>query len=132
MAVDIFTNKLTVILDRMAPVKKFQIRTKYAAWVRDTTKLKMKSRDTAQQTATISGLNEDWEEFKQIRNMVTAQLRKDKLDWQQGKLDSCEQTSDTGKLWKNILGWLTWSSSSSPTKLLSQGNLETSPSRNPE
>ena len=38
-------------------------------------------------------------------------------------------TSDTGKLWKNILGWLNWASSSFSTKLLSQGNLETSPSR---
>ena len=34
-----------------------------------------------------------------------------------------------GKLWKNVLGWLNWSSSSSPTKLLSQGNLETSPNK---
>ena len=43
------------------------------------------------------------------------------------KLESCEETRDTGKLWKNILGWLNWSSSSSPTKLLNNGNLETSP-----
>ena len=54
-------------------------------------------------------------------------LRQDKFDWQQSKLKSCEETSDTGKLWKNILGWLNWSSTSSPTKLLSDGNLETSP-----
>ena len=32
LAVDIFTQKLTDILDRMDPVKTFQIRTKYAAW----------------------------------------------------------------------------------------------------
>ena len=30
-AVDIFTRRLTDILDKMAPVRKFQIRTKYAA-----------------------------------------------------------------------------------------------------
>ena len=30
-AVDIFTRRLTEILDKMAPVRKFQIRTKYAA-----------------------------------------------------------------------------------------------------
>ena len=64
-----------------------------------------------------------------MRNEVTALLRKDKLDWQQEKLDSCEQGSDSGKLWKNVLGWLNWSSSISPTKLLCQGNLETSPSK---
>ena len=64
-----------------------------------------------------------------MRNEVTALLRKDKLDWQQEKLDSCEQGSDSGKLWKNVLGWLNWSSFISPTKLLCQGNLETSPSK---
>ena len=129
LAVDIFTNKLTKILDRMAQVKKFQIKTKYCAWVKNSTKDQMKMRDIAQQTASDSGMSEDWDRYKNLRNEVTAQLRKDKSDWQQSKLESCEETSDTGKLWKNILGWLNWSSSSSPTKLISQGNLETSPSR---
>jgi hypothetical protein len=54
-AVDIFTKKLTDILDRMAPVKKFQTRTKYAAWVSDETKDKIKQRDHAQQIASASG-----------------------------------------------------------------------------
>ena len=128
MAVDIFTRKLTDILDIMAPIRRFQIRTKYAAWVTVDTKSKMKDRDMAQQTATANGHEDDWDRYKKIRNEVTSQLRKDKLNWQQEKLSSCE-TSDTGKLWKNILGWLNWTSASSPTKLLSHGNLETSPSR---
>ena len=129
IAVDIFTNKLTEILDRMAPIRKFQIRTKYAAWVGEDTKEKMQARNIAQQSAAISGLEEDWERYRLLRNQVTAQLRKDKIDWQQKKLETCEQDGDSGKLWKNILGWLSWSSSNSPSKLLSQGNLETSPSR---
>ena len=129
MAVDIFTKKLTNILDRMAPIKKFQIRSKYAAWVSAATKNQMKVRDRAQQVASDSGMGEDWDSYKKLRNEVTAQLRKDKADWQQKKLQSCEETCDTGKMWKNILGWLNWSSSSSPTKLISQGNLETSPSK---
>ena len=41
IAVNIFTEKLTAILDRMAPVKKFQIRTKYAAWVGEGIKIMM-------------------------------------------------------------------------------------------
>jgi hypothetical protein len=48
IAVDIFTKKLTEILDRMAPIKKFQIKRKYAAWLTDITKEKMKTRDLAQ------------------------------------------------------------------------------------
>ena len=127
LAVDIFTNKLTDILDRMAPIKKFQIKKKYATWLTDSTKDKMKTRDLAQQHASSSGLTEDWDRYKKLRNEVTALLRKEKSDWQLEKLQSCEETTDTGKLWKNILGWLNWSSTSSPTKLLNNGNLETSP-----
>ena len=41
MYVEIVTKKLADILDKIAPVKKFQIRTKYCAWVGDETKEKM-------------------------------------------------------------------------------------------
>ena len=129
MALDIFTKKLTDILDRMAPVKKFQIRVKYAAWVCKETKSMMLDRDQAQQTASRSGLDSDWDTYRRLRNQVTSQLRKDKMVWQKENLESCEENCDTGRMWKNILGWLNWTSTSSPTKLLSQGNIETSPSR---
>ena len=129
IAVDIFTKKLTSILDKMAPVKKFQIRTKYAAWVAKETKKKMKDRDSAQQIATRSRDQDDWEVYKKLRNDVTALLRKDKLAWQKAKLEDCETNSDSGKMWKSISGWLGWSSARSPSKLLHEGNLETSTSK---
>ena len=126
---DIFTKKLTDILDKMAPVKKFQMKTNYATWVTDATKDRMKTRNLAQQTASVTGLDEDWDQYRKLRNEVTGLLRQNKFDWQESKLKSCEETCETGKLWKNILGWLNWSSSSSPTKLLCEGNLETSPKK---
>ena len=64
-----------------------------------------------------------------MRNELTKSLWKEKIAWQQGKLDSCEESKDTGKLWKNILGWLNWSSASSPTKLLVDGDMVTSPQK---
>ena len=129
MAVDIFTKKLTDILDRMAPVKKFQVRTKYAAWLSKDSKDLILKRDKAYQLAYRRGLDSDWTGYKQLRNQAISQLRKDKINWQQGKLDSCEEGSDSGRLWKNILGWLNWTSTSSPTKLSSNGSIETSPKR---
>ena len=81
----------------------------------------MKDKDFGQQMASDSGLTEDLDQYKKLRNEVTSQLRQDKHDWQKGKLESCEETGDTGKLWKNVLGWLNWSSTSSPTKLLNLG-----------
>ena len=52
-------------------------------------------------------------------------MRYDKTKWQKKKLQSCNQ--DPGKLWKNVLGWLNWSSSGSPSKLYHSGQMITSP-----
>ena len=127
LAVDIFTRKLTEILDRMAPVKTFQVRTKYAAWVSDSTKEKIKVRDAAQLTAATTQLKENWDRYKRLRNDLAVVKKREKLAWQQHKLEACEESGDSGKLWKNILGWLNWSSTSSPTQLSQNGVLETSP-----
>ena len=101
----------------------------HASWVSKGTLQKIKSRNQAQQVASQTGLQADWEAYKQLRNQVTSLLRKDKQVWHQSKLASCEESNDSAKLWKNVLGWLNWSSTSSPTKLLNEGNLETSPKK---
>ena len=80
-------------------------------------------------TAATSQSRYDWEKYKRLRNDLSTIKKKEKLAWQQKKLEACEETSDYGKLWKNILGWLNWSSTSSPSKLSNNGILETSPSR---
>ena len=67
LAVDIFTKKLTDILDRMAPEKTFQIRSRYATWVSRETKEKIKVRNSAQQKAAETGLDQDWFLYKQLR-----------------------------------------------------------------
>ena len=129
LAVDIFTSSLTEILDKMAPVKRFQVRTKYAAWVSDNTKEKIRARDAAQMTAATTQPKEDWDRYKRLRNDLSVVKKREKLAWHQQKLEACEESGDYGKLWKNILGWLNWSSTSSPTKLSQNGVLETSPSK---
>ena len=86
LAVDIFTSKLTDILEKMAPVKKYQVRTKYAAWVSDNTKAKIKIRDAAQLTAATTQLEEDWSRYKRLRNELSGIKRTEKLAWQQQKL----------------------------------------------
>ena len=129
IAADIFTRKLTDILDRMAPVKKFQIRTKYAAWVSDLTKENLKVRDRAKEKAVQSGSQDDWSVYKRLRNDLTKVLHREKLAWEKAKLESCEEDQDSGKLWKNVLSWLNWSSTCSPTKLLVNGDMLTSPQK---
>ena len=54
IAVNKFTLKINKILDAMAPVKSIQVRNKYAPWISENTKEKIKERDEAQKVASIS------------------------------------------------------------------------------
>ena len=91
-------------------------------WVGESTKQKIKIRDSAHQAAIHSKSVEDWARYKRLRNDLTKILQKEKGSWQQSKLIACEVNTDTAKLWKNVLGWLNWSSASSPTRLLHEGD----------
>ena len=126
-AVQKFTNKVNIILDELAPIKTFQTSSKYCPWLSEETKELIKKRNTAQKLLSENKNDDNLKEFKKLRNKVTSNLRNDKINWQKNKLSSCN--NDCGKLWKNILGWLNWCSSGSPTKLYYLGQIVTSPSK---
>ena len=85
-AVQLFSEKLTRILDQLAPIKTVQTRTRYTPWLSQPTKLLIEQRDQAQSRASSSKLEEDWKVFKSLRNQVTSKLRVEKSNWQQDKL----------------------------------------------
>ena len=58
-AVELLTSKLTFILDTLAPMKTFQIRTKYAPWLSTCTVNLMKERDRQQKLAAETNCRED-------------------------------------------------------------------------
>ena len=126
-AVDLLTNKINSILDEMAPVKTFQTTTKYCPWLTEETKKLIKQRNDAQKVLSEKKNDENLVNYKNLRNKVTKNIRNDKIKWQKNKLESCN--NDSGKLWKNILGWLNWCSSGSPSKLYHGGQIVTSPAR---
>ena len=70
--VQIFSDKLTKILDKLAPVKTVQTRTKYAPWLSNSTKSLMKERDEAQRKAASTKHEDDWKTYKRLRNQVTS------------------------------------------------------------
>ena len=121
-----FTSKISSILDKMAPLKTFQTRSKYCPWLSEQTKSLIKHRNEAQQQYSREKTEINLERFRRLRNLTTKQLKKDKINWQKTKLrNSCGNSS---LLWKNVLGWLNWSSVGSPTKLFHSGRIYTSPS----
>ena len=125
-ASNLLAEKLNVVLDQMAPIRTFQTRTNYSPWLSPESKKLINDRNNAQQKASESKSEEDWSVYKTIRNYVNSILKNEKSSWQKKKLENCN--NDSGKLWKNVLGWLNWCSSSAPTKLFSAGQIITSPS----
>ena len=126
-AAELLAKKLNAILDVMAPVKKIQLRSNFAPWISQDCKAEMAARDAANKSAVESGLNSDWDTFWQVRNSVTRRVRKEKEAWRRGKMEGCQANSSS--CWKNVMGWLGWGSSGSPTKLYSGAKVETSPQR---
>ena len=126
-AVHLLTTRLNFILDNMAPVKTFQTNSKYCPWLSEGTKLLIQMRNRAQDHVSENKTEENINKFKRLRNKVTNSLKNDKIKWQKQKLEKCN--NDSGKLWKNILGWLNWCSSGSPTKLYHEGHIVTAPTK---
>ena len=126
-AVDLLTTKLSAILNTMAPVRTFQTNSKYCPWLSEQTKLLILERNKAQELVSENRTDENIKKFKRLRNEVTKKLKNDKIQWQKQKLEKCN--NDSGKLWQNILGWLNWCSSGSPTKLFHNGQIVTAPTK---
>ena len=124
-ATELLTRKITNILDEMAPIKKFQTRTKYAPWLSTDTKQLMVEREAAQQKASLSDSPDDWRAFRSLRNQVTSRSREDKRKWEEMKLDPRENSCSD--VWKTVRGWLGWGSAGTPSQLFWEGRLVSSP-----
>ena len=70
-AAELFTSKITSILDVMAPVKTFQTNSKYCPWLTDKTKAKIKDRNKAQADYSANKTDENFHKYKSLRNKVT-------------------------------------------------------------
>ena len=88
-AVNLVSTKLNNILDEMAPVKVIQVRSHYAPWMSEKTKQKILERDIAQKRASETQNNEEWENYRKLRNSINDDIRKEKKEWKEEKLRSC-------------------------------------------
>ena len=111
----------------MAPIKTFQVRTKYAPWISESTKVKIRERDLAQSTAALSQSADDWSKYKSLRNALNNLSKKEKELWHKRKLDGI--SSDPGAVWKSVKSWLGWSKGGPPTRLIENGVLVSKPSK---
>ena len=109
-AVEEFTKLICTILDRedMAPIKTFQQRNNYAAWLTDGTKAIMQNRDRAVAKVRRTKDPDDWITANAIRNRCTRIPRTEKHNSIKNKLEQCEEEKDISSIWKNIKGYLGW------------------------
>ena len=126
VAVEILTEEITSILDKMAPIKVFQVRTNYAPWLSANTKALMQQRDSAQKKANETNLDDDWRAYKGLRNRINNILKTEKKTWQSEKLK--EAAGDVSKTWNSVKSWLGWSTGGPPTQLFENGLLLNKPS----
>ena len=114
-AVSILTYLLSSILDRMAPIKTYQVRKNYCPWLSNETKSLIYDRNLAQRKATESKCGEDWTRYKALRNRVNSRLKAEKYSWQQQKLS--DGVNSSSMTWKNVKDWLGWTSGGPPSQL---------------
>ena len=86
-AVQLLSDKITTALDKTAPIKTFQTRTKYAPWLSKETENLIARRNEAHNIASSTKRNEDWDCFKMLRNQINSIFRSEKNVWQQSKFD---------------------------------------------
>ena len=125
VAVELLTTKLNAALDRHAPVRTIQVRSQYAPWLSYHTKLVMRQRDLAQHAATISQKNDQWREYKNLRNTATSCMRKDRASWEKNQIGNLQNS--TTDLWRNVKGWMGWKNSGPPTQLFYKGEMVSTP-----
>ena len=103
-----FQEKVLQVLDSMAPLKCIQNRRNYRSWVKDATKSLMEARNLARHTASLTKTNQDWNIYKELRNLCSRQVKSDKkehLDNLYTKYNQEVNTRNTFKLTKELLGW---------------------------
>ena len=71
VAVRLLSEKRVAILDQMAPMKTVQIRTNYIPWLSQLTKDLMQERDRLQKLAVETKNQDDWRNYKNLRNRQT-------------------------------------------------------------
>ena len=73
IAVKLLSEKITSILDTMAPMRTIQVRKKFAPWLSQATLDLMKERDQLQKLAAETGSREDFKKLKCSRNKMNVE-----------------------------------------------------------
>ena len=118
-AAEIFTEGLTRVLDKLAPLRTIQIRNNYAPWLSENTKEITKRRREAQSKAASTGNPEDLRLVRSLRNQAVSGGRRDREAWEREKQQS--RGKSPGQIWAGVRSVLGWGNSGPPSRLYHDG-----------
>ena len=106
----IFEEKMSNVLNLLAPMKTFQLRKKFRNWIDQELKVAMLDRDLQRDIARLSDLDSDWISYRRKRNDCTKLLKSKKDEYMSNLFNSFNSKNDTKSTYrttKNMLGWTT-------------------------
>ena len=124
-ATELLVEKLTQVLDSLAPIKTIQVRSNYVPGLSEETKMLQRDRNKAQEKAALSDDPEDWRQYRSLRNKTTAKVREDKRKWEEERF--CQDKNYSADIWKSVKGWLGWNTAGAPSQLFYEGRMITRP-----
>ena len=89
------------IVDSHVPLKKARVRVKTLPWITRELRVLMRTRNYHCKKAKKTGSEEDWKHYKELRNKVTLELRKAKLQYFRA-LSESQSANKTKKTWTEI------------------------------
>ena len=125
LAAILLTQGLTRLLDVMAPIRTIQTRKDYAPHMGEQTKRLQEKRNTAQERAVASGRQEDWREYRSLRNQTTSSIRRDLVAYRKHKL--CSESNSPAEVWSAVKRILNWEKGGPPSQLFQDGRMLTKP-----
>ena len=97
-AYNTWETKFSAILDRHAPVKKKRVRQKRSPWMNKLILDSMHRRDRFKRIAKRSKSDRDWQDYRNLRNLVTSLIRKEKKKYI--TVNILKNRGNSGEMWK--------------------------------
>ena len=124
-ALDEFNRLFLQVLERHAPLRKYNVSSKQSSWLDSELKNLMKTRDEAKKRAVQSDLQLDWQNYRRLRNYVTAANKKKKYMFYTAKIT--ELINDKKKLWNVMNGIMGRTPGANPAYLEVEGKFISKP-----
>jgi len=126
LALGEFDNVLLPIVNKFAPIKKFNVRNFVSPWLDQELKTHMIERDRAKADAVKSGSEREWGKYRKLRNFVTMLNKVKKKKYYYNRISS--NNIDSKTIWKVLNQLMGKSGRSTPSFLEAEGKFITKPS----